>query len=159
MKLCSSALLVAAVAVGLISCGGGSQVDVQAEEEAIRALDRQWQAAVDAKDVRAAAAFFAPDGIQMPANGPMIVGREGIEAWFSEWLVAPEVSNSFEPDVIEVAASGDLAYDRGTYRFVLDSPDGRIEDVGKYVVVWRKIDGEWKAVLDISNSDLPPAGG
>ena len=105
----------------------------------------------------AAAAFFASDAVLMPANGPMIVGREGIEAWFSEWLPVPEISNAFEPDQIEVAASGDLAYDRGTYRFVMDTPEGRTEDVGKYVVVWKKIDGEWRAALDMSNSDLPLA--
>jgi len=148
-------LAIVVVLAGSIACGGRSNVDLAAEEETIRALDRQWQAAVDGKDVAAAAAFFAPDGIVMPAGGPMIVGREGIEAWFSEWLVSPEVSNSFAPDVIEVAASGDLAYDRGTYRFVMETPEGRFEDVGKYVVVWRKIDGEWLAALDISNSDLP----
>jgi uncharacterized protein (TIGR02246 family) len=157
MKLCSSALAVITVVVGSIGCGGGSTVDRQAEEEAIRRLDRQWQAAVDARDVTAAAAVFATDAVLMPANGPMIVGREGIEAWFSEWLLVPEISNTFEPDVIEVAASGDLAYDRGTYRFVMDTPEGRIEDVGKYVVVWKKVDGEWRAALDISNSDLPLA--
>jgi uncharacterized protein (TIGR02246 family) len=158
MKLCSSGLLFAAVVVGSIACGGGSTVDPQAEAEAISALDRRWQAAVDARDIKAAAAFFAPNGIVMPANGPMIVGREGIEMWFSEWLVLPEVSNTFAPDVIEVAVSGDLAYDYGTYRVVIDTPEGRVEDVGKYVVVWKKIDGQWRAALDISNSDLPVAG-
>jgi uncharacterized protein (TIGR02246 family) len=157
MKLCPTALMVAAVMVGSTGCGGEPTVDLQTEEETIRALDRQWQAAVEEKDVQAAAAFFAPDGIAMPANGPMIVGREGIEMWFSEWLPVEEITNVFEPEVIEVAGSGDLAYDRGTYRFVMETPEGRIEDVGKYVVVWKKIDGEWRAVLDISNSDLPLA--
>ena len=157
MKLWHAAFIVIAIAVGSHGCGGGSTVDLSTEEEEIRRLDRQWQAAVDARDVAAAAAFFAPDAVLMPANGPMIVGREGIEAWFSEWLLVPEISNTFEPDMIEVAASGDLAYDRGIYRFVMDTPEGRTEDVGKYVVVWKKIDGEWRAALDIGNSDLPLA--
>jgi uncharacterized protein (TIGR02246 family) len=157
MRTCGFSIIAVAAVIASVGCGRGSSVDVQAEEEAIRRLDRQWQAAVDARDVAAAAAFFAPDAVLMPANGPMIVGREGIEAWFSEWLVVPEISNTFEPDMIEVAASGDLAYDRGTYRFVLDTPEGRTEDVGKYVVVWKKIDGEWRAALDIGNSDLPLA--
>jgi uncharacterized protein (TIGR02246 family) len=149
--------VVAAVAVGSLGCSRTPTVDIRAEEEAIRRLDQQWQAAVDARDVAAAAAFFASDAVLMPANGPMIVGREGIEVWFSEWLPVPEIDNSFQPDRIEVAASGDLAYDRGSYRFVMETPEGRTEDVGKYVVVWKKIDGEWRAVLDINNSDLPLA--
>ena len=40
-----------------------------------------------------------------------------------------------------------MALDRGTYRLG--------EDTGKYVVVWRKIGGEWKAAADIFNSDKP----
>ena len=40
------------------------------------------------------------------------------------------------------------------------SPGGEpLTDTGKYVVVWRKIDGKWKAAADIFNSDLPASGG
>ena len=77
----------------------------------------------------------------MPANSPIIVGRKAIHQWYSEWLLDPNVSNTFTAEVIEVAASGDLAYERGIYHVVMDSPEGRIEDVGKYVLIWKKIGG------------------
>ena len=78
MKLCPSALMVVAVMVGSTGCGGEPTVDLQTEEETIRALDRQWQAAVNAKDVQAAAAFFASDAVLMPANGPLALRCHGI---------------------------------------------------------------------------------
>ena len=130
-------------------------VDLAAEEATIRELDRQWMEAVAARDVDAAASFFAPDGIQMQAHGPTVVGRDAIRAWFESWMLDTSMTNSFAPDVIEVAASGDLAYDRGTYRVVVETPEGPGEDIGKYVVIWKKIDGEWKVILDIANSDSP----
>ena len=32
-----------------------------------------------------------------------------------------------------------------------------IDETGKYLVGWRRIGGQWKAVSDIYNSDTPPA--
>jgi ketosteroid isomerase-like protein len=34
----------------------------------------------------------------------------------------------------------------------MDSPNGRIEDDGKYVVVWRKTGKGWQVAADIFNS-------
>jgi ketosteroid isomerase-like protein len=56
------------------------------------------------------------------------------------------------------AASGDMAYEYGVNRFVFETPDGPVEDYGKYLVVWTKIEGEWFiAVLSFSGNKLPPA--
>lgn len=151
-------VLAATVCLALIGCTRTPRVDTRAEADAIRELDRQWQAALDAKDVEACLSFYAPDAVEMPANASAIVGREAIREWFESWLPDPNVSNSFAPEVIEVAASGDLAYERGTYHFVMDTPEGRVEDTGKYLMIWKKIDREWKAIADIGNSDLPLPG-
>ncbi len=70
-------------------------------------------------------------------------------------LQAPNLIYSFIPAVIEVAVSGDLAYDRGTYELSMDTPQGRISDHGKYMAVWKKTAEGWKVVADIMNSDLP----
>ena len=91
----------------------------------------------------------------MQPNAPAIVGLPAIRAWFETGLLQPGISNFFEADTIEVAVSGDLAYDRGTYRFAMETPNGRVEDIGKYLMIWKRIDGEWKVVVDISNSDQP----
>jgi len=37
----------------------------------------------------------------------------------------------------------------------MKTPRGRIEDKGTYVMIWKKIDGEWKVIVDISNSGKP----
>ena len=155
MPICRRLWLVAAVLAGVLGCARAAKVDVRSEADAIRELDRRWLAAEVAQDGAAASAFFAPDGVEMPANGPAVVGRKAIQAWYAEWLNTPGMSVSFYPEVIEIAASGDLAYDRGAYRFATDGPQGHTEDVGKYLTVWKKLDGEWKVVVDTANSNQP----
>jgi len=149
LGLCIGALLVS------VGCSRQSRVDLSAESNAIRQLDREWVAAVADKDAEALAAFYAPDGVLMNANAPAVVGRDAIREWFEAALQSPNLIYDFTPELIEVAASGDLAYDRGTYRLTMDSPQGRIEDEGKYVAVWKKIGNDWKVVVDIMNSDRP----
>jgi len=51
-----------------------------------------------------------------------------------------------EPTKAFVSSSGDMAWDYGAGK--LTSPDGATKDV-KYVVIWKRTDGEWKAVMDM----------
>ncbi len=139
----------------LTGCASVPRVDTEAEAQAIRELSRQWLAVFTAKDIDATMTYYAPGAIQMPANSPSLVGKESIRDWYELWLPNPAVTSTFEPEIIEVAASGDLAYDRGVYHFSMETPEGTIEDHGKYLIIWKKIDGQWKTLLDISNSNEP----
>ena len=66
----------------------------------------------------------------------------------------PGFALSFTPTKIEVAKSGDIAYDVGTFELKTTDPQGKlVSEAGKYVVVWKKQNGQWKAVADIFNSD------
>ena len=74
-------------------------------------------------------------------------------------MQTPGFDLTFVPEQIILSSSGDMALDRGTYKLTV-APNGTAQtDTGKYVVVWRKIGGEWKAAADIFNSDLPVAEG
>ncbi len=46
-----------------------------------------------------------------------------------------------------------MAYDYGTYTFAFDGDKGRVIEKGKYIVVWKKIDGAWKVAADIYNDN------
>ena len=146
-------LLVTFILVTFIGCTRQPSVDTRADADAIRELDRQWDAAVKARDIDKILSFYAPDAVEMPANAQIFAGHEAIRKWYGSWVTDTAVSNTFGPVVTEVAASGDLAFDRGTYHFIQNTPKGPVEDIGKYIVIWRKIDGQWKAIVDISNSD------
>lgn len=149
-------LLLICLAV-LFMCAG-CRKGPAAEADLIREFDRRWQTAMAAKDVATIIDLYAPQAIQMPANAPRIEGRDAIREWMTAWLLTPNSTASFEVEEIEVAESGDIAYDRGSYKFVTETPQGRTEDVGKYLTIWKKIGGNWRVYIDTDNSDRPCAG-
>jgi uncharacterized protein (TIGR02246 family) len=132
-----------------------SKADREAEERRIRELGRRWVAAVEKKDVAAISEFYAPEARIMPSNAPTAKGRAAIAEFWKGLLTLPGVSFTFQPQVVKVAEAGDMAYEIGTYSLSFDDPEGRVQDRGKYLVVWEKVNGDWKAMVDIDNSDLP----
>jgi len=60
---------------------------------------------------------------------------------------------TWKPVFTEVAASGDLGYSWGNWKFVL--PDTVV--YGNYITIWKKqTDGSWKMTFDAGNSSPPP---
>jgi uncharacterized protein (TIGR02246 family) len=149
------------VAVATLACGvawtAPGWADQAADVAAIEALDAQWVAAVATKDPAATAAFYAEDGMIMPPGAPASVGREAIAATWAALFGLKEFSLTFAPTTIDVAVSGDIAYDIGTYMLEFETEAGDVQDKGKYVVAWKKVGDEWQVAADIFNSDLPPA--
>ena len=133
-------------------------VDLKAEAEAIRILEEQWTAANLAKNFEKVQGLLSPEFLMMPPNESICSGLENVrkitESMFADSTVMWE-SYKFTCDKIEVAASGDLAYVYGIQTLTVKTPMGPYEDVGKGVDIWKKENGEWKAVLSIWNSDTP----
>jgi uncharacterized protein (TIGR02246 family) len=94
-----------------------------AEEAALRALIKDWAAAAQAKDAARFVSVYADDAVVMMAGAPDIRGiaaiREGIPAMMQD----PAFALSFEADTVQVARSGDLAYETGTYSMTMSGPD------------------------------------
>jgi ketosteroid isomerase-like protein len=110
-------------------------------------------------DPTAPAQLYTEDGAVMPPNAPAGKGRAAIQQAWASMLRTPGLDLTFAPEQIIISKSGDMALDRGTYRLTI-APGGKLQrDTGKYVVVWRKVGGSWKAAADIFNSDLPPSAG
>ena len=162
--LTASALLVASCDRGhdngaAAAPNAASSTTSAADEEAIRQQVARWLQLVKSKDAAAIAQLYTEDGSVMPANAPIGKGRAAIQQVWAGMLGTPGFDLVFTPDQIVVANSGDLALDRGTYTLKMAPAGKAMTDTGKYVVVWRKVDGEWKAIADIFNSDLPAAAG
>jgi uncharacterized protein (TIGR02246 family) len=133
-------------------------VDPAGDEQAIRAQVDHWLKLIKAKDASGIAQLYAEDGAVMPPNAPIGKGRAAIEQTWASMMGTPGFDLTFAPEQIVISSSGDMALDRGTYSLKV-APAGTTQtDTGKYVVVWRKIGGDWKAAADIFNSDLPASG-
>ena len=132
--------------------------DVRADVEAIIDLDKKWVTAIATKDVDWIADLYAPAGRLMPPGAPASQGRAAIADAWTAMVETPGFSLTFEPAEVHVAGTGDLAYDLGTWKSASGPADARAEDHGKYVVVWAKMQGRWRVVADIFNSDGTSAG-
>jgi len=167
-----SLLLLSVTALLLPACQAGDKppnntaevnsiaaVDAGADERAIRGQVDHWLQLLKAKDAAGIAELYTEDGAVMPPNAPIGKGRAAIQQTWASMLSTPGFNLTFSPEQIVLSSSGDMALDRGTYQLMI-APSGKAQnDTGKYVVVWRKIDNEWKAAADIFNSDRPPAAG
>jgi uncharacterized protein (TIGR02246 family) len=132
------------------------RTDVAAEERAIRDLDKKWVEAVAVKDTVAVTNMYAEDAEFLVPEAPRVSGRAAIRSAWAQLLQAPNLAFHFEPTRVFVSSAGDIAYETGSYHLAYDLPKGkRLEDVGKYVVAWRKLGNEWKVQYDIFNSDKP----
>lgn len=123
------------------------------ESAEIRARADAWETAFQAQDLDGLIALYSDDARVMAPNMPIERGHEAIEAVFGGMF---DAGLGGELQSAETMAVGDLGYHIGT--FTLEA-DGTVVDRGKFIEVWRKVDGQWKISADMFSSDLPAPGG
>ena len=133
--------------------------DIADATEAIQALWEEYAASALAGDPERRLALWAEDGIQMPPNRAMRVGKETIRA-ATEAGMARVVAHEYVVTPEEVEVFGDFAFARGIYmakRTPVSGGDPILTD-GKFMTILkRQADGSWKIYRDIFNSNAPPA--
>ncbi len=95
---------------------------------------------------------MASDAVMMDSNVPIYSGLEAIrkatEMWYADTTLLSD-TYAYGIDIIEVSASGDLAYVRGHSQMSYKSPDGIKEIKSKWVDIWKKSEEGWKCILNI----------
>ena len=129
--------------------------NVEADSESIQAQATAWFQAIAEKDLEKTLSFYAPDAQYLAAGRPAASTADERRRYWTEDFAAPGFSSDEKTTNIEVARSGDFAYQRGTYVLGAQDAAGKpTQSTGKFVVVWKKQgDGQWKAVIDIDNAD------
>jgi ketosteroid isomerase-like protein len=128
--------------------------DRSADEAAIRKIDVAWSHAGETKDLDAFVAPYATDALVLPFGAPMATGNVAIRQVWSGLMSKPGFSLRFAPTKIEVAVSGDMAWEVGTFDLKLyDAQGNPMRIPGKYVVIWKNLGGTWKVAADIFNTD------
>ncbi len=153
--------LVLATVLVLAASGCGPQVDVEAEEAAIRAAEDEALKIAQAKDAERWASVYADDARVFPPNAPLVTGKEAIRKLFAELFASPGFEIDWEVTRVEVSRAGDLGYVVGTHKVTVNDAEGNpVTDRGKWIAIWKKqADGTWKCIEDIWNSDQPTGGG
>jgi len=125
-----------------------SQSDITAAKAEIDKANKKLMDSVAAGDSGAIASLYTADAKLMFTGKPAIVGRENIQAAFSE-ILKSGVSR-IELKTQEIFGTGDLLAEEGEVTVYVNSNAVAEE---KYIILWKREDGEWKLFRDIANSN------
>ncbi|WP_084676941.1 YybH family protein [Massilia niastensis] len=104
---------------------------------------RDYEKAWAANDATALASLFTEDGMALPSGQQPARGKDSIARAYAGGGAMPTYLR-----VLDYRASGDMAYVVGGY-----GPAGQPDDVGKFVLVLRQVDGRWLIAADIENAN------
>lgn len=147
---CLGLLLAAGVLAACVKpAAEGSTVDLAAEAQAIRERSAEWLKLAQAKDAAGIANdIYVADATTL-FDGNIRKGRAEIQAGLdAEAASMPDATISWTTTDVKVAASGDMAYERGRFAFDPDGAGATPEVNGEFVTVWSRVDGKWHAVVD-----------
>lgn len=126
-------------------------INLDSAKAAIAASNAIFGSCWATNDSAAFVARYSSDACINPPNAPQMCGSQAIGAFYRGGyamgirkiqLTTKEVSSA-DPYVIE------------TGEFQVEADKGLVLDNGKFIVVWKKENGQWKMFKDIWNSNNP----
>jgi len=130
----------------------GSIVSAQPANSPLTELSKQYETAINAGDATKIATLFAEDAVYMAPDMPSIRGRMAIQRHHeTEFKEGPAPKGTIKPLASEI--SGDLGYVEGEYSLRTGTALAR----GKYVLVCKRVNGQWRIQYEIFNRNEPPA--
>jgi len=130
------------IACALTACAQAPlRVPVEEARQQVMATERAFAKTMADRDHAAFARFISEDAIFL--SGKTLRGRqEVVDAW-ARFYVKPDAPFSWEPDAVEVLASGNLAHSTGPVR----DPQGKV--FARFSSIWRlEAPGQWRIVFD-----------
>lgn len=137
----------------LFTACAGVQAGNNKQTANIVAANQAFMATFSRADAAGMAALYTKDGTLMPTHSDFVKGQESISAVWQSVFDAGIKEAKLE--TLEVDGVGDSLYEVGKYTLFVE--DGKVADSGKYIVIWKMVDGQWKMHHDIFNTSLPAA--
>ena len=102
------------------------------------------------QDAEAMAALYTQDARLMPPNSDFITGNAAVGAFWGSMFDAGFDGLTIE--TLEVYGNGNNAAEVGLWTLFIN---GEKIDNGKFIVVWKKVQGKWYVHRDCFNSNNP----
>jgi uncharacterized protein (TIGR02246 family) len=154
--------VVGLAALALVGCAGSSeppapeepQIDLAAEEQAVRAVNVKWLELAGSKDAEGIGALFVDNAWTLSSEEGLTDGRPAIvEQMQEDFEENPDAVVDWGAKQVWVAASADLAVERGWWTGDEDGPgEAKPELKGEYITVLVKVGDEWKVLADASTT-------
>lgn len=159
------AAVAVSVSVLCLACAGGEGagrpaaadvgIDTAAMLQLIQAKNDRFARAhvAGSRDSAVTVDYFTDDARVYPPNAPAARGRAAIEALTAEYMKY-DIRDFRERTALVYGGAG-YVVEEGTYEMAFGA-DSTVER-GKYTNVWQQVDGDWKVVSNIWNTDTPAA--
>ena len=110
-------------------------------------MNRLFEEAAGKGDLESLASLYTKDAVALPPDGPFVRSRDNIkEMWAS---IAQQIGlKSVKLETVALEVAGEMAHEVGEAQLTLASGTA----VVKYVVVWKKADGQRRLHRDIWNT-------
>ena len=122
--------------------------------DAIVAANKSFRTTSKTGDAASMAALYTENGQLLPPNSGFVTGQQEIQAFFQAFFDMG--IKEAELETVEVEGHGDTATEVGQY--TLYGEGSQVLDEGKYIVIWKQVEGQWKLHRDILNSSRPAPG-
>ena len=144
----------------LASCSPAEQATpapASATVEELGQMNRDFAAALNAKDAALAASYYTEDAVVIPPGHAMVQGRAAIEAFWKAGIEQGGVRDA-SVETLKAESSGDIGYEIGSFVLTVNGPDGNpVQEQGRYIeLLKRGADGKWYSTAGIWNSAPPP---
>lgn len=118
----------------------------------IEEINRKFVACYSAGDFTAVSNFYTEDCRFMAPGCPMVTGRDATAKMFqTDYESGFKTLKLVEEEIGE--AGGDVIYSRGEYRFY--TADGKEGEAGKYIYLWKRVNGQLFLYTDVFNTNKP----
>ena len=155
MKRIMIAMLSGAItSVGLLTTGcrdNAATFDVAAMKQIIKEKTNRFTQAHIIGDTTFLNNIVTQDAKAYPPNSDAVIGRAAIAALNSQW-VSFDIKE-FREETMDFYGNEDYLIDEGTY-YLRYGKDNTI-DKGKYMNVWKHVDGDWKIYSNMWNTSMP----
>lgn len=134
--------LAAAAALLLAGASAAAPFDNSVLQKQVADTERAFAATMQQRDHAAFSAFLSDEAVFFSGPAPLH-SKQSVAQWWKRYYEGAQAPFAWEPDAVEVLASGTLALSSGP---VLD-PQGRL--IARFHSVWRlEAPGTWRIVFD-----------
>ena len=125
--------------------------DVNAMKKTIEEKDNEFAKAFITGDSARLVNAYTEDGKIFAPNSEVVSGHAAIAKLISQYLKFG--IKKFTDETTALYGNEDNLIEEGNY--FMGDEKGNTIDKGKYIAIWRKVNGDWKMYSDIFNTSLP----
>ena len=145
---CSKTAQPTADSAAASSTSSGASFDKDAARREILANDSTFIRGMLAKNVDTVMCCYDNDAVSLGSK--MVKGTSELRKSYTEGVKANARDINFQSSGVNFSDDGTMAWDYGTFSQTVDVKGKATKEAGNFLNVWKKVDGKWKIVAEIS---------